>query len=64
MKLGATGAGHEEDAPQLERAIIKPPPLLIMAGLAKPDAYWEVVMALCGYKESVQGCGRTTGMTN
>ena len=23
-----------------------------MAGLAKPDEYWEVVMALYGYKES------------
>ena len=52
MKLGANGAGNDEDAPLPKKAIIKPPPLLIMAGLAKPDEYWEVVMALYGYKES------------
>ena len=52
MKLGATGAGNDEDAPLPKKAIIKPPPMLIMAGLAKPDEYWEVVMALYGYKES------------
>ena len=33
-------------------AIIKPPPLLVLAGLASPDEHWEVVMALYGYKES------------
>ena len=52
MKLSAAeAAGGEESQPQ-KRAIIKPPPLLITAGLAKPGEHWEVLMALYGYKES------------
>ena len=52
MKLGGSGSSHQDDAPLPKRAIIKPPPILVMAGLARPDEHWEAVMALYGYKES------------
>ena len=50
MKLG--GNQHGEQTNEVKVAIIKPPPLLVLAGLASPDEHWEVVMALYGYKES------------
>ena len=44
----------DENGEKMEprRAIIRPPALLILAGLAKPDEFYEVIMALYGYKES------------
>ena len=42
----------DDEAPLPKKAIIKPPPLLVAAGLAGPDEHWEVLMALYGYKES------------
>ena len=44
----------DENGKKMEprRAIIRPPALLILAGLAKPDEFYEVIMALYGYKES------------
>ena len=43
----------DENGKQLEpkRAIIRPPALLVLAGLARPDEFYEV-MAFYGYKES------------
>ena len=52
MKLGASENLETGEHADLKIAIIKPPPLLILAGLAKPDEYWQVLMALYGYKES------------
>ena len=52
MKLGASGVQGHGEPPQPKIAIIKPPPLLVLAGLAQPDEHWEVLMALYGYKES------------
>ena len=52
MKLGANGNLDMGENGPSKVAIIKPPPLLVMAGLAKPDEYWEVLMALYGYRES------------
>jgi hypothetical protein len=46
-----------------KRAIIRPPALLILAGLARPDEFYEVIMALYGYKESL-GCGQTIEIKN
>ena len=42
MKLGAQGDLDGKDAPRPKKAIIKPPPLLVAAGLAAPDEHWEV----------------------
>ena len=44
---GDRGEQHEQ-----KRAFIRPPALLVTAGLAKPDEFYEAVMALYGYKES------------
>ena len=52
MKLGTNGNMETGENAPSKVAIIKPPPLLVMAGLAKPDEYWEVLMALYGYRES------------
>ena len=54
MKLGGQEKVGEDEAPLPKKAIIniKPPPLLVAAGLAGPDEHWEVLMALYGYKES------------
>lgn len=53
MKLAAGGgnSGVGDKTPS-KIAVIKPPPLLVLAGLAQPDEHWEVLMALYGYKES------------
>ena len=52
MKLGANGNMETGENAPSKVATIKPPPLLVTAGLAKPDEYWEVLMALYGYRES------------
>ena len=52
MKLGGQEKPGDDEAPQPKKAIIKPPPSLVAAGLAAPDEHWEVLMALHGYKES------------
>ena len=48
MKLGASENLETEEHADLKITIIKPPPLLILAGLAKPDECWQVLMALYG----------------
>ena len=48
MVLAGAGEGQSEP----KRAFIRPPALLVTAGLAKPDEFYEAVMALYGYKES------------
>ena len=53
MSLEAPG-GDDGDGPVQapKKAIVKPPPLLIAAGLAEPNEHWEVCMALYGYRQS------------
>ena len=54
MSLDAPTAHKEDDdhAAVSRKAIVKPPPLLISAGLAEPNEFWEVCMALYGYRQS------------
>eukprot|EP00435_Cladocopium_sp_Y103_P028784 s3094_g7.t1 len=44
--MTGAGGGNEHEVPK--RAIIRPPALLVAAGLAKPDEFYEAVMALYG----------------
>ena len=44
--------GGEEEEQKIRRPIIKPPPILITAGLASPDEYWEAEKAVYGYRRS------------
>ena len=52
MKLGGSTDLETGEVTEEMIAVIKPPPILVLAGLAKPDEFWQVVMALYGYKES------------
>ena len=44
--------GEGGNGKQPKRPIIKPPPILIYAGLAKEDEYWEAEKAVYGYRRS------------
>eukprot|EP00435_Cladocopium_sp_Y103_P022026 s142_g5.t1 len=46
------GSGCGEGCEEPKRAIIRPPALLVAAGLAKQDEFYEAVMALYGFKQS------------
>ena len=54
MSLDAPTAHKEDDdhAAVSRKAIVKSPPLLISAGLAESNEFWEVCMALYGYRQS------------
>ena len=54
MKLGGSTANQHGESSPPKRAIIKPAPIFVLAGLAQPDEHWEAIMALYGYKESPQ----------
>ena len=41
-----------EEMKKTRRALIRPPPILIQAGLAGKDEMWEAVMAVYGYRKS------------
>eukprot|EP00435_Cladocopium_sp_Y103_P016580 s4078_g4.t1 len=52
MMLGAVEKTENGDPLPVKKAMMKPPPILTLAGLAKQDELWEVLMAPYSYKES------------
>ena len=49
---GVSMAQDDEDRKPMKRTILRPPPLLAAAGLAKPDEYYEALKAVYGYRQS------------
>ena len=49
---GVEGETQEEERVPVKRALLRPPQLLIQAGLARPEEFWEAEKAVYGYRKS------------